>query len=283
MYRIMVSGTRLKSRHHATCRTLCFAPYVEIFFLKYRYVYLKHRRTTVPRAMPHFPAESTKLPIRPDIDAKSALARRPSASTPQRNRIRIQNRRKRYLELHPEYFQDSTLELSGLFSFHTMTRKSGDLFLADPLLYDRLIRRFKTADERETEGKARGSSGFAAVLEANLVRSEARLHALTHPGPDDPLTYSWSTKGESLGVELDDDDDDRVQSRAEGWERWVEAVSRRFVSGADADFGDYAAVDGDETLDYWEEKEELERWVDEGYEEFVGQGNPSSQTGRQDF
>lgn len=119
------------------------------------------------------------------------------------------------------------------------------------------------------------------MLEANLVRSEAKLHALTHPDPDDPLTYSRSTTGEIIGVELNDDE--RVHSKAQGWERWIEIVARRFVRGADAEFGEYAAVDGDVTLDYWEEREGLERWVDDGGEEFVGPGSPRGQTGVQDF
>jgi hypothetical protein len=36
-------------------------------------------------------------------------------------RIRIRNRRKRYLDLHPEYFKDSSLELAGRCAIHFLT------------------------------------------------------------------------------------------------------------------------------------------------------------------
>ena len=70
-------------------------------------------------------------------------------------RIRVKNRRKHYLDKHPEYF-DSSLEL------------------ADPLLYDRLVRRFQSPVEREAEGRSKGYSG---ILEADLLRSERRSSA----------------------------------------------------------------------------------------------------------
>lgn len=45
----------------------------------------------------------------------------------------------------------------------------------DPLLYDRLIRRFQTPAEREAEGRAKG---YARVLEGSLMRGEERLAKL---------------------------------------------------------------------------------------------------------
>src|ERR1700760_5016842 len=83
------------------------------------------------------------------------------------HRVRVKNRRKRYLDLNPSYFNAS-------------------LELADPLLYDRLIRRFQTPAEREVEGRAKGFSG---VLQEDLYRSEAKIAALANPDPDAAFSY----------------------------------------------------------------------------------------------
>src|ERR1700760_546876 len=84
------------------------------------------------------------------------------------HRVRVKNRRKRYLDLNPEYFNSS-------------------LELADPLMYDRLIRRFQTTAEREEEGKRKGFSG---ILQADMLRSEAKMEALAHPDPYAMFSYS---------------------------------------------------------------------------------------------
>src|ERR1700760_3686559 len=83
------------------------------------------------------------------------------------HRVRVKNRRKRYLDQNPDYFNSS-------------------LELADPLLYDRLIRRFQTAAEREDEGRRKGFSG---VLHADLIRSEAKLDALMNPSSNAMFSY----------------------------------------------------------------------------------------------
>jgi hypothetical protein len=70
----------------------------------------------------------------PESLESNHAAEKPSA-------VRVKNRRKRYLDLNPSYFTSPNLEL------------------ADPLLYDRLIRRFQTAAEREADGRAKGFSG----------------------------------------------------------------------------------------------------------------------------
>ena len=60
--------------------------------------------------MPHFPET--------DPAQKQALAFRSTAvsndkQSEEQARIKIKNRRKRYLDLHPEYFKRDELELSG--------------------------------------------------------------------------------------------------------------------------------------------------------------------------
>jgi hypothetical protein len=62
----------------------------------------------------------------------------------ERTRMRIKNRRRRYLGLRPSYF-------SPYFE------------LADPLLYDCLIRRFQSAVGREAECKSKCFGGPHAV------------------------------------------------------------------------------------------------------------------------
>ncbi|KAL4799686.1 coiled-coil domain-containing protein-domain-containing protein [Aspergillus venezuelensis] len=163
----------------------------------------------------------------------------PSTSTIPHTTL-IKNRRKRYLDLHPEYF-------------------SADLELADPLLYDRLIRRFQTPAEREAEGRAKGFSG---VLQADLLRSEAKFDALNHPDPHALFTYARGENGEILAEERDE----VPASKEEGEKAWRWEMTMRFLRGEDGDF-DYTTIDGDEGLD--ESADEMERWFDSEEPEWV--------------
>lgn len=174
--------------------------------------------------------------------------------------IRIKNRRKRYLDLNPTYF-DSSLEL------------------ADPLLYDRLIRRFQTPAEREAEGRQKGYSG---VLEADILRSEAKLDALAHPDPNATFSYRRGPDGEIL----EEEKDEVPRTKEEGWLRWKYEMEMRFLRGDDDDF-DYKTVDENEQ---WDDKEEedrnrLENYLDQEEPSWVlvnGQ-KPRGETGIQDF
>ncbi|EEH32982.1 hypothetical protein PAAG_04035 [Paracoccidioides lutzii Pb01] len=154
--------------------------------------------------------------------------------------VQIKNRRKRYLDTHPDYF-------------------SSALELADPLLYDRLIRRFQTATEREEEGRAKGYSG---VLEADLMRSEAKMEALAHPDPNATITYVRGPNGEILA----EDQDEIPENKEEGAERWRWEMELRFLRGADHEF-DYSVVDQNEEYDDWNEAQE--RYFDEEEPEFI--------------
>ncbi|KAL4980470.1 coiled-coil domain-containing protein-domain-containing protein [Aspergillus desertorum] len=174
----------------------------------------------------------------------------------------MKNRRKRWLDLHPEYF-------------------SADLELADPLLYDRLIRRFQTPSEREAEGRAKGFSG---VLQADLLRSEAKIDALNHPDPHALFTYVRGPNGEILA----EDRDEIPASKEEGEKTWRWEMTIRFLRGEDADF-DYSTVDGNEELD--DVNEEQEKYFDEEEPEWCveaeGEGDVreklTGETGIQDF
>ncbi|KAH9809817.1 coiled-coil domain-containing protein [Teratosphaeria destructans] len=175
-------------------------------------------------------------------------------------RIRIKNRRKRYLDLHPEYF-------------------SADLELADPLLYDHLVRQFQTPEERERAGRERGHTGN---MEADFVRSESRLEALRHPNPNSPVVYKRGPDGSIVSV--DADAGEKAQSKEQAWERWKDIMGQRFLRGDDDQF-DYKAVDENDDFDdrQEEDREDLDKYVGAQEAEFVGDGTPKGETGVQDF
>ncbi|KAJ4290488.1 hypothetical protein N0V90_010705 [Kalmusia sp. IMI 367209] len=147
-------------------------------------------------------------------------------------KLKAKNRRKRYLDVHPEYFNDSSLEL------------------ADPLLYDRLIRRFQTAAEREAEGQRKGFSGQMAT---DLWRVEAKKEALNHPNPASLFTYIRGPQGEIREA----DKDEVPMSKEEGKAWWVDEMTQRFLRGDDDDF-DYKKVDGSDKYDDPEEERDIQ-------------------------
>ncbi|KAL8780717.1 MAG: hypothetical protein Q9213_006329 [Squamulea squamosa] len=178
------------------------------------------------------------------------------------SRIKNKNRRKCYLDTHPEYFASPALEI------------------ADPLAYDRLIRRFQTAAEREADGKKKGYSG---VLEADLWRSEAKIDALAKYGKNDQkMNYTRGADGEIVAEEKDE----VPASKEEGEQRWRKQVELRFLNGDDADF-DYQLVDGNDQYDGPEEARDIQdQWFEEEEEGLTPEGSGSvlqGQTGIQDF
>jgi hypothetical protein len=142
-----------------------------------------------------------------------------------------------------------------------------------------LIRQFQSAAEREKEGRNRGYSG---ILEANIVRSEAKIDALQHPDPNSPMVYSRAPDGSITAVEQDEGE--RARGKEDGREKWREVMGLRFINGDDEDF-DYAPVDEDDQYDdrAEEDQRQLERYLDDEEAAFVGQGAPVGQTGVQDF
>ncbi|KAM0804256.1 coiled-coil domain-containing protein-domain-containing protein, partial [Usnea florida] len=153
-------------------------------------------------------------------------------------RITIKNRRKRYLDTHPDYFSSPSLEL------------------ADPLAYDRLVRRFQTPSERESEGRKKGYSG---VLEADLWRSEAKIGALANPDHAALMRYRRDASGEIVAEEKDE----VPQNKEDGMQRWRKEMELMFLRGDDGDF-DYKIVDESEDFDDRgvQEREEEEKWFE---------------------
>ena len=150
----------------------------------------------------------------------------------------------------------------------------------DPLAYDRLIRRFQSAAEREVDGKKKGYSG---VLEADLWRSEAKINALSQEGKDgQELSYGRNAKGEIVAEEKDE----VPASKEDGQRRWRKQVELRFLTGGDADF-DYRTVDENDQLDAPEEARDIQdQWFEDEEENASPAAHSSGlegQTGVQDF
>ncbi|KAL8769383.1 MAG: hypothetical protein Q9209_004611 [Squamulea sp. 1 TL-2023] len=149
-----------------------------------------------------------------------------------------------------------------------------------PLAYDRLIRRFQTAAEREADGKKKGYSG---ILEADLWRSEAKIDAQAKYGKNDQtMNYTRGANGETVAEEKDE----VPASKEEGKHQWRKQVELRFLNGDDADF-DYRLVDENDQYDGLEEAQDIEdQWFEEEEEGFTPEGPGSvlqGQTGVQDF
>ncbi|KAL8703351.1 MAG: hypothetical protein Q9201_003464 [Fulgogasparrea decipioides] len=193
-------------------------------------------------------------------------------------RIRIKNRRKQYLDSHPEYFSSSTLELSGLLLPHYVSfgaQIDGGLITTD----DEKTRLHMIA-EREAEGKKRGYSG---VLEADLWRSEAKIDALSEDGKNGhEMSYRRDVNGEIVAEEKDE----VPATKEEGEKRWRKQIELRFLRGDDVDF-DYSVVDEADHYDGPEEARDMEeQWFEEEEESFTREGSGSSlkgETGIQDF
>lgn len=142
-----------------------------------------------------------------------------------------------------------------------------------------MIRRFQSAAEREADGRQKGYSG---MLEADLMRSEAKMEALNHPDPNSPLVYRRDASGAIVAVEQDEED--RPKTKEEGQKQWRDVMENRFLRGEDQDF-DYKTVDEDERYDdwEWERREREESYFDQEEAEFVGEGDKTGETGIQDF
>lgn len=192
------------------------------------------------------PPQPTSQPNTPPSSAPSRGAT-PSPPPPTRaHQTLIRNRRLHYLSTNPTYFTATDLEL------------------ADPLLYDRLIRQYLTPAEREAQGRARGWSG---VLEADLTRAEAKVAALAANGNTNIEARVETTSGEV------------VSSREEGEALWRETMTLRFLGGGDED-ADYKAIDESEE---WDDHETERREVEEKWFDAETPSEVTGDTGVQDY
>lgn len=211
---------------------------------------------------------------------------------------------------HPPRRNPPTQPISPLHQFLTTT-------LADPDLYDTLVRQFQTPAEREAEGRAKG---YSRVLEGSLLRGEARLERLAAAaashggvGGTGPASSSSSTAAAAqvrpAAVEGEDEDGEEEEGtslivdvvdvdlapppadKAAGQRRWEDYLRDRFVRGRDDDF-EYALVDGNDEYDVLERRDEEDAWFDDedpGWASDRGGGDGGAregtggETGVQDF
>ncbi|EXU96914.1 coiled-coil domain containing protein (DUF2052) [Metarhizium robertsii] len=187
---------------------------------------------------------------------------RPAKSPAKTAQVQAQNRRREYLERHPGYFN------------------SLDHELADPVLYERLIKRHQTSSERQQEGQAKG---YGRVLEADLARGETRLSALATEAAGEqredlsPARHRWHAASD-----IDNPWDGEASTKEQGSELWREFLRERFIRGGDEDV-DYAKVDGNEELDVVLRRDEEDQWFEDEEPSWVGERDAAGETGVQDF
>ncbi|KAM0355627.1 hypothetical protein ACHAPU_000011 [Fusarium lateritium] len=170
--------------------------------------------------------------------------------------IQAQNRRREYLVRHPSYFENLEHEL------------------ADPVLYERLVKRFQTPSEREAEGKAKG---YGRTLEADLQRGELKLSQLKE----------GDGTGNSTG-DLEHPWEKPAADKAHGLLLWHVFLEERFVHGLDEDF-DYKPIDADEDLDTMLRRDAQDAWFDDEEPSWIDEepaarlATRQGETGVQDF
>jgi hypothetical protein len=143
------------------------------------------------------------------------------------------------------------------------------------VLYERLVKRFQTASEREAEGKAKG---YGRTLEADLQRGESKLTRLKE----------GDGAGSSNG-DLEHPWEKPAADKENGILLWHAFLEERFVHGLDEDF-DYKPIDEDEDLDTMLRRDAQDAWFDDEEPSWMDEDEPSIQpgtrqgeTGVQDF
>ncbi|KAK5999062.1 hypothetical protein PT974_01450 [Cladobotryum mycophilum] len=182
---------------------------------------------------------------------------RPPKSQAKLAQLQQQNRRREYLRRNPSYLSNIEHEL------------------ADPILYERLVKRYQTPAEREAEGKVKG---YGRTLEADLVRGETRLANLD---PSEPSTET--------GLDATAWEEASAESKEHGLELWSTFLQERFVQGRDDEF-DYSVVDTNDDLDVEARNEAEDAWFDQEDPGWASDESPSDytykkegETGIQDF
>lgn len=121
-------------------------------------------------------------------------------------------------------------------------------------------------------------------MQADLLRSEAKVDALAHPDPNALFTYTRGPNGEILA----EDRDDIPASKEDGEKLWQWEMRLRFMRGDDPDF-DYKSVDENDYYDDLSEQQEMyfdaeePEWIlDDARGEDI-QTRLQGETGIQDF
>ncbi|KAH6607099.1 hypothetical protein Trco_003412 [Trichoderma cornu-damae] len=159
-------------------------------------------------------------------------------------RLGVRNRRHDYLQKNPSYFDNLDHEL------------------ADPILFERLIKRFQTPAERETEGMAKG---YGRTLEADLIRGETKLSSVSRPSEDAGFNSSRAQSNATApgdGGAGTDPWDTEAKNKEHGVQLWRAYLEARFVEGLDEDF-EYQTVDDNCAYDTMARQDAEDAWFDE--------------------
>ena len=104
------------------------------------------------------------------------------------------------------------------------------------------------------------------MLEADLMRSEAKIEALSNPSKTSTMTYRRGEGGEILAEEKDE----VPRDKDEGAQRWRMQMELNFLRGDDQDF-DYSSIDQNEDYDdqALERREAEETYFEEQEPEWI--------------
>lgn len=204
---------------------------------------------------------------------------RPPRNQAQADKIRISNRRMEYLNRNPAYFESLEHEF------------------ADPLRYDELIRKYQTPAEREADQKAKG---YGRMLEASLLRSEARIAkaAAIAAGEEDtgyafrilpkqssrPATPDGTQPEETIDLVVYQDVfllDEPPKTRSVAKGKWDAFLRSRFVDGLDEDF-DYTTVDDNEEYDGFLRQLQEDNYFEDEEPEWASSGDDVDMEGTDD-
>lgn len=146
----------------------------------------------------------------------------------------------------------------------------------DPLLYDRLIRQYQSPLEKEQDARSRG---LASLLEADMLRAEARQESLQ--------TLAGSASGTAQPVAQQTYIQHVLpKGKEDASDEWRTIMRQRFLDGQDPSF-DYGSVDNNAEYDdaLQEQRDREDAYFDSQEAEwYVPQDTQlQGQTGVQDF
>jgi hypothetical protein len=159
----------------------------------------------------------------------------------------------------------------------------------DPILYERLVKRFQTPAEREADGKAKG---YGRTLEADLIRGETKL-ANVHQSAEQPNGHSSSSSLDPDSSKVVGDGgvgtnawDAEAENKEHGMQLWHAYLEARFVEGMDEEF-DYSQVDDNDQYDTMAIRDAEDAWFDNEEPSWADCASQSpvrrGETGIQDF
>lgn len=150
------------------------------------------------------------------------------------------------------------------------------------MLYERLVKRYQSAEERQAEGKKKG---YGRTLEADLVRGETKISNIRPGAEADAISSSSPMSVARQRLKGGEPWDQDVSDKNQGLELWKEYLCDRFIRGDDEEF-DYTRVDSNEDLDVLARADAEDEWFDQeepSWHEEQGEASLQGETGVQDY